>query len=431
MNRITLLLIAILIYIIGASYFWACVIKGHCNNSEPYVEAVTNFNKNTDIPVLKISDGNNFKIVGKDNIIFEKSQSGAIIKNSVDSDLNRLATYLKDNAGKSLYLTGLYKSGEANGAGLGTKRAEDIKAKLVAKGVSASSINVGTKANNGLYEANNLIYGAVDFSFNKPSGFASSASNTGNLVVTPSTSISDGALNVNVNDAILFDRNSDKAKVSSKVSDALKNTADYLNKNSNRNLKLTGLYDRSEKNNTQLPNLGLARAEAVKSELVKKGAKASQISTTYRLERIPFKTGFVEYGFNTKDEIAKYEQELLAKVESKIQNIGSMNIYFETGSDNIALNNELANFIDDVKYYLLKKPTEKVRLIGHTDSTGDAAKNIELGRGRANTIKDYFVAGGVKANQISVSSEGPNRPIDSNETEEGRAKNRRVEISIK
>ncbi|AOZ98377.1 DUF5723 family protein [Flavobacterium commune] len=70
------------------------------------------------------------------------------------------------------------------------------------------------------------------------------------------------------------------------------------------------------------------------------------------------------------------------------------------------------------------------KLEGHTDSTGNAAKNLQLSKDRAAAVKDYLVAKGISADRLSSEGYGITKPIASNKTVEGRAENRRVEIIL-
>jgi OmpA-OmpF porin, OOP family len=72
----------------------------------------------------------------------------------------------------------------------------------------------------------------------------------------------------------------------------------------------------------------------------------------------------------------------------------------------------------------------QVLLEGHTDNTGDPAENKELSLNRANAIKDLLVQGGVDSSRISTDGWGQEKPLAPNETEEGRAKNRRTELIV-
>ncbi|OYX83703.1 MAG: cell envelope biogenesis protein OmpA, partial [Flavobacteriales bacterium 32-34-25] len=70
------------------------------------------------------------------------------------------------------------------------------------------------------------------------------------------------------------------------------------------------------------------------------------------------------------------------------------------------------------------------KLEGHTDSTGNVAKNLQLSKDRAAAVKDYLISKGISASRLSSEGYGITKPIASNKTVEGRAQNRRVEIIL-
>ena len=76
----------------------------------------------------------------------------------------------------------------------------------------------------------------------------------------------------------------------------------------------------------------------------------------------------------------------------------------------------------------LKTEKGRVEVVGHTDNIGETKSNEALGMRRAVIIKKYLISQGVSANQIKVSSLGESVPKESNDSEEGRSKNRRTEI---
>jgi OmpA-OmpF porin, OOP family len=86
--------------------------------------------------------------------------------------------------------------------------------------------------------------------------------------------------------------------------------------------------------------------------------------------------------------------------------------------------------IDRVAEVLNAYPSVHVLVEGHTDSTGDPAGNVELSRRRADAVKDALVERGVAADRIETAGLGESKPVASNDTEEGRAKNRRTEIVV-
>lgn len=75
-------------------------------------------------------------------------------------------------------------------------------------------------------------------------------------------------------------------------------------------------------------------------------------------------------------------------------------------------------------------PALTVMIQGHTCSLGDSAYNLGLGMRRATAVKDYLVSQGVDASRLSTSGYGESNPIASNDTADGRALNRRVELNL-
>ncbi|HVI85061.1 MAG TPA: OmpA family protein [bacterium] len=67
---------------------------------------------------------------------------------------------------------------------------------------------------------------------------------------------------------------------------------------------------------------------------------------------------------------------------------------------------------------------------GYTDNTGDAAANKKLSLDRANAVKDLLMKGGVEESRMTTQGFGQDNPIASNDTEEGKAKNRRLELVV-
>ena len=86
--------------------------------------------------------------------------------------------------------------------------------------------------------------------------------------------------------------------------------------------------------------------------------------------------------------------------------------------------------LDDVANSLIKYPNSLIDVYGHTDSTGSDAYNQSLSERRAMAVRDYLISRGVGAARIRSQGFGETQPIASNETEEGRSANRRVEIKI-
>jgi K(+)-stimulated pyrophosphate-energized sodium pump len=86
--------------------------------------------------------------------------------------------------------------------------------------------------------------------------------------------------------------------------------------------------------------------------------------------------------------------------------------------------------LDRVAEVLKAHPNTQILLEGHTDATGVASSNERLSRERANAVKAALVARGVSGDRIATAGVGQDRPIASNDTEEGRARNRRTELVV-
>jgi outer membrane protein OmpA-like peptidoglycan-associated protein len=80
---------------------------------------------------------------------------------------------------------------------------------------------------------------------------------------------------------------------------------------------------------------------------------------------------------------------------------------------------------------MIQYPDSEILVKGHTDSTGSERYNQELSEGRAKTVNDYLIDEGVSGQRVKAVGWGETMPVASNDTPEGRQKNRRVEIEIK
>jgi outer membrane protein OmpA-like peptidoglycan-associated protein len=101
-------------------------------------------------------------------------------------------------------------------------------------------------------------------------------------------------------------------------------------------------------------------------------------------------------------------------------------VFFPAGG--LTLIRDARDNLDIVAAYLREHPTIALELHGHSDSVGSRATNLQLSRRRAKAVKEYLVAQGIDARRLPVRAVGESRPIASNATEEGRLKNRRVDL---
>ena len=104
------------------------------------------------------------------------------------------------------------------------------------------------------------------------------------------------------------------------------------------------------------------------------------------------------------------------------------NLYFDYDSDKI-LPNSYAE-IERLSLFLKRNKQIKIEIIGHTDNQGSKSYNLDLSRRRANALMNALIQKGISADRLSAQGKGSEAPIATNDTEEGRAQNRRVEIII-
>ena len=103
-------------------------------------------------------------------------------------------------------------------------------------------------------------------------------------------------------------------------------------------------------------------------------------------------------------------------------------ISFATGRSDI--NTSFAPILNQFASSLNQNPVTTVTIVGHTDAVGTDATNNPLSMDRANSTRNYLAARGVANNRIATDGRGEREPIADNNTNEGRAKNRRVEIYV-
>lgn len=119
--------------------------------------------------------------------------------------------------------------------------------------------------------------------------------------------------------------------------------------------------------------------------------------------------------------VSSSEQGLLDKA------LANRTIEFETGS--ATLTPQGRAILDQMAAVLAKlNNTRTVEIIGHTDNAGNRASNIALSQARAEAVKGYLVEKGIPSQQLTTTGVGPDQPVASNDTNDGRARNRRIEF---
>jgi outer membrane protein OmpA-like peptidoglycan-associated protein len=122
------------------------------------------------------------------------------------------------------------------------------------------------------------------------------------------------------------------------------------------------------------------------------------------------------------------EQDRLRREQERLELALSSDILFASGS--ASLQPGARDKIRQLARVLNRYPRTTIQVIGHTDSRGSEESNLELSRRRAQAVAEELVAAGVSPSRITTFGRGESSPVASNDTPEGRAQNRRVEIIV-
>jgi outer membrane protein OmpA-like peptidoglycan-associated protein len=106
----------------------------------------------------------------------------------------------------------------------------------------------------------------------------------------------------------------------------------------------------------------------------------------------------------------------------------STSVKFNSSSNK--LTNDSRQSLNDIASIMQGNPQLHLTISGYTDSTGRPAHNLSLSRQRAEVVKSYLVGKGITADRITTIGYGQLRPVADNNTEEGKALNRRVEFNM-
>jgi outer membrane protein OmpA-like peptidoglycan-associated protein/tetratricopeptide (TPR) repeat protein len=104
------------------------------------------------------------------------------------------------------------------------------------------------------------------------------------------------------------------------------------------------------------------------------------------------------------------------------------NIFFDPNKYNLMPESDAE--LDQIVELMADNPTLKIQINGHTDNSGNAADNITLSENRARAVTTYLIARGIAATRLAAKGWGDTKPVADNSTPEGRARNRRTELTV-
>lgn len=239
-------------------------------------------------------------------------------------------------------------------------------------------------------------------------------------------------LNLNANENLYFAPSTfNFLPLSDNLSTFHENLANYLIENPDRTVSITGRYQADEENTSILSSIGLARANQIKNVLLDYDVPEGQLLIQDDLVEAISKTdevfdNAIVFGF--EESVANDES--LTSLEEKLRG-NTITLYFDSNAKKLDLDSEQRQYLTDLIDYLNKNSEGIVLATGHTDNEGDWNINKYISRKRAQFVRNYLISNGIDMNQVQATAAGAEEPVASNDTDEGRAKNRRVEITLK
>lgn len=128
------------------------------------------------------------------------------------------------------------------------------------------------------------------------------------------------------------------------------------------------------------------------------------------------------YTVNNGLRVSAADQERLNKP------LANRTIEFESGKATLTASGQ--EILDEMVVAIKDLKERRIDIIGHTDNEGLRATNLNLSQARADAVKTYLSERGIKGDFLTTSGQGPDRPVASNSTVEGRARNRRIEFRL-
>ncbi|HOH99110.1 MAG TPA: OmpA family protein [Bacteroidales bacterium] len=212
-------------------------------------------------------------------------------------------------------------------------------------------------------------------------------------------------------------KNEDSVNIPESELSILDSVVAYLSGNPGEMLHISGYYSAQEDTIQGFENLGIARATFLAGLLQERGVDPGRISTQGVMQ---------DLSFDTEDRLQDGYRLVFRKQEIKQAGAFDRTVYFWAAEKLMTYDAELKDYIPAVQKYMQEQPQVKMVLTGHTDYNG----NHLLGKMRAESLAGYFAMYGIDTSRVIIRSEGPDKPVAPNDTQENKQKNRRVEITF-
>ncbi|MEM6629250.1 MAG: OmpA family protein [Bacteroidota bacterium] len=244
-------------------------------------------------------------------------------------------------------------------------------------------------------------------------------------------------------DSFRFGLSDSSAVIGSEVFTLLDSVTRFLYTSPHIDIEITGYEVEGEQNLSSFSTLGLARASHVSQLLQQQGIDRDRIQLSFVTGpkdslvgisdslngAIQFRLLHSPTELSSSSELA--DSSLFNSETWRYMLLEPRILYFSDQSQKLLLDKEERRFISQCIQYMKLNPEKKLLLTGFSDDQSASVINVQWGLERAYKAKKYFQEFGLPGNRIDVLSLGAADPIASNDTEEGRSQNRRVELSIR
>lgn len=224
----------------------------------------------------------------------------------------------------------------------------------------------------------------------------------------PPISILIDSVRYNVQQPFAFEYSEATPVIAESLLPAIKSVAKSLRENDNTVLSIIGIYGKSENNRTAFPNLGLARAEAVKSMLETSNVPVGKILTegmeTNSLFQLEDKLiGAIYFSFERKKTGGKEEElQVESTADSNAEESIGHEFFYKYGDYKVEPKN--LEFLKELRNELRNNSAKVVTITGYSAKDEEGASKIELAEMRAMAVRRYLVDHGVRRVQIKVAS---------------------------
>ncbi|MFK7798871.1 MAG: OmpA family protein [Aureispira sp.] len=395
-------------------------------------QCCTTFENESYAGQLLIQDGSHFRVEHNEVIAFPYNSDQLILSEQVSEELFKVVRYIKSNPVKNLTIVGLFLGQESGGPDLGKARAEALRKVFIEAGTPEYQIHtaIGRRDDLALNESEEVLLGGIDFVFDCLDPFE---------VSDPTYRFSTKVIN-----NFVFDYNS--AQFLMPLSEVMKEQiaiiAKYLQDHSDRQLKITGYNHPDEVHYGALPNLGLARANVIRSLLLEAGAPTFQVIidgiAEERLAVLPselydkFLPNALGFKFDalSKPRVKALEQKVkLAEEALKKRQVFRFK-HFGLEQEKIVVDDELKIYLNELILYLSSQANSMVYVVGHSNTLNTKEESALKGKKRADYVQAFLIEQGILPSRIQTTTAGDSHPLGKRETRYGQQINRRVDVFV-